>query len=324
MDAHFVKLLRCPVSHQKLRVRKEANGEEVSLVSEDERHVYPVINGIPRFVEFHNYADNFGIQWNRFKKTQLDSFSGQSISADRFWEATGWTADELKGKFILDVGCGAGRFSEIALSAGARVVSLDYSTAIDACKENLGQSRNLFLVQADIYQLPFTPNSFDFVYCLGVLQHTPDVGTAFDALPKMVRPGGRLAADFYWKRFRTMMHSKYVFRPITKRLSQEHLLQVLEYLVPTLLRLSQMLGSIPLIGVAIKRILPVADYTGRLPLSPDQLKEWALLDTFDMLAPAYDSPQTASTVRKWFVKNGMESIEILHAGHLVGRGRKSK
>jgi hypothetical protein len=89
-----------------------------------------------------------------------------------------------------------------------------------------------------------------------------------------------------------------------------------------LLAISKTLGRVPLIGRALKRIVCVADYTGIFPLSDKQLKEWALLDTFDMLAPTYDNPQSAATVRRWFEQAGLEGIEIGHWGHLVGRGIK--
>ena len=61
----------------------------------------------------------------------MDSYSGQSISSDRFWMATGWTKEEVEGKWILDVGCGSGRFAEVALEAGAKVIAIDYSSAVD-------------------------------------------------------------------------------------------------------------------------------------------------------------------------------------------------
>lgn len=109
-----------------------------------------------------------------------------------------------------------------------------------------------------------------------------------------------------------MLHAKYLFRPLTKRMDQSSLFQLLQRWVLSLLATSQALGRVPLIGPGLKRIVPVADYTGRFPLSDQQLKEWALLDTFDMLAPTYDNPQTVVTVRRWFEQDGLAEIEVGH------------
>ncbi len=326
MKIELLNFLRCPSSRQGLKLEDpNANLTDIEdgwLVSEDGQQRYPVLKGIPRFVPQSNYADNFGMQWNHFRLTQLDSYSGQPISTERFWQATGWKPEQLKDQWVLDAGCGAGRFAEVALLAGAKVVALDYSSAVDACYANLKHHPNLHLVQGDIYALPFALECFPFVYSLGVLQHTPDVAKAFAALPPMVKGGGRLCTDFYWKRIRTMLHAKYLFRPLTKRMDQGNLFQLLQRWVPTLLAISQALGGVPLIGRGLKRIVPVADYTGRFPLSDQQLKEWALLDTFDMLAPTYDNPQSAATVREWFELAGLVEIEVGHWSHLVGRGSK--
>lgn len=328
MKIELLELLRCPKTGQRLRL-ENGNGhshsqeiEEDRLISADGQQRYPVLRGIPRFVPQSNYADNFGMQWNHFRKTQLDSHSGHAISTERFWLATGWKPEQLKDQWVLDAGCGAGRFAEVALLAGAKVVALDYSSAVDACYANLRHHPNLHVVQGDIYSLPFAPESFPFVYSLGVLQHTPLVDKAFASLPPVVCGGGHICADFYWKRFRTMMHSKYLFRPLTKHMDPPKLFQLLQRWVPSLLATSQALGRVPLVGPALKRIVPVADYTGRFPLSDQQLKEWALLDTFDMLAPTYDNPQSAATVRRWFEQAGLEEIEVGHWSHLVGRGVK--
>lgn len=326
MRIDLIRLLRCPATGQPLNLETEANCSEVEvktgwLVSEDGRHRYPIHNYVPRFVADSNYADNFGMQWNFFSKTQLDSHSGLSITADRFWSATGWLPEELRDQWVLDVGCGSGRFAEIALNAGAKVIALDFSSAVDACYGNLKDHNNLHVIQGDIYSLPLAPASFLYVYSLGVLQHTPDVGAAFSALPAMLAKGGRLCTDFYWNRLRTLLHPKYLLRPFTTKLSQAVLFSWLQKYVPILLRLSQFLGRVPVAGRLLKRIVPVADYTGIYPLSQKQLQEWALLDTFDMLAPTYDNPQSAQTVREWFRRAGLEDIEVFHCGHLVGRGK---
>lgn len=326
MHSEILRILRCPHTGETLRIEQEErrDGRIYAgwLASERSGHRYPIRNFIPRFVPESNYADNFGMQWNLFRQTQLDSYSGQPISANRFWKATGWCPEDIVGKWVLDAGCGAGRFAEIALHAGAKVIALDYSSAADACYANLKHHPNLHVVQGDIYALPFVRDFFPFVYSLGVLQHTPDVARAFAALPPMVAAGERLCVDFYWKRIRTMLHAKYLLRPITKRMPQQKLFKFLQTVVPVLLPVSQQLGRIPVMGRVLKRLIPIADYTGIYPLSAHQIKEWALLDTFDMLAPEYDNPQTLASVRFWFEKAGLVEVEVFHGGHLVGRGRK--
>lgn len=330
MKLALLDRLRCPLSGRPLRLDAEqpftstptSDIDHGWLVSVDGQHRYPIRNDIPRFVPESNYADSFGLQWNRFSRTQLDSHSGHSISAGRFWKATGWQAVDLKDKWVLDVGCGAGRFAEVALGAGAQVVALDYSSAVDACSANLRHHPNLHVVQGDVYALPFSHESFAYVYSLGVLQHTPDVARAFAALPPMVAVGGRLCVDYYEQTWKSALLPKYWLRPMAKRLPKSRLFALLERWVPILLPVSRAIGRVPVIGNVLKRLVPIANYEGILPLDETQLREWALLDTFDMFSPEYDQPQTAKTVEAWMQQAGMNHIEILKAGHLVARGIK--
>jgi 2-polyprenyl-3-methyl-5-hydroxy-6-metoxy-1,4-benzoquinol methylase len=322
----FIPILRCPETRQQLHLQDpKYDGNEIMsgwLVCEDGSRSYPIRSGIPRFVSESNYADNFGMQWNTFRRTQLDSFSGHSISADRFWKATGWNPEALRGAWVLDAGCGAGRFAEVALNAGARMVALDYSSAVDACHANLKHHPNLNVVQGDIYSLPFTEGCFSFVYSLGVLQHTPNVAKAFHALPPMLERGGGICVDFYEKSLKSMLLPKYWLRPFTKGMPKEHLFTLLSTLVPSLLSLSRFSGRTPVFGSLLKRIVPVANYDGILPLSNEQHREWSLLDTFDWFSPAYDQPQRATTIKKWLLEAGLQEAEVLKAGHLVGRAWK--
>ena len=65
---------------------------------------------------------------------------------------------------MLDVGCGMGRFSEVAASYDARVVGVDLSVAVEAAQRNLGERPNTAFMQADVFNLPLRPESFDFIY----------------------------------------------------------------------------------------------------------------------------------------------------------------
>jgi SAM-dependent methyltransferase len=328
MDTKFVERLCCPETGQVLSLEQgefDGAGRIIRsgyLVSQDGHYRYPIRKGIARFVPEENYADNFGMQWARFSRTQLDSHSNLSVSSDRFWSSTNWNSGGIRGKWVLDVGCGSGRFAEIALLAGANVVALDYSSAVDACYENLKHYPNLHVVQGDIYALPFPQHSFDFVYSLGVLQHTPNVAKAFESLPKMLDAGGQLCVDYYEKTFWSLFLPKYWLRPLTSRIEPKKLFRILELLIPSLLFISRVLDRIPLIGRILKRIVPVANYEGIYSLDSKQLREWALLDTFDWLSPAYDQPQNVETATRWLIAANLQNIEVLKEGHLVARGTK--
>src|SRR5579871_2283930 len=184
-----------------LKVDLEASGDVISgtLRARRDGHCYPIVNSIPRFVPAENYSANFGLQWNTFRTTQLDSHSGIHYSFNNFWNNTGWLPRELFGKRVLEIGSGAGRYTEILLGAGARVVSFDYSSAVEANLRNNRDKGELFLFQGDVYDMPLEDASFDFVFCYGVLQHTPDPERAFQALFSKVKPGGRVSLDYYLK-----------------------------------------------------------------------------------------------------------------------------
>ena len=282
----------------------------------------PIRGFVPRFVPEDNYASSFGFQWSRFRRTQLDSFTGTPISRDRFFLQSGWNSADLDGRRVLDAGCGAGRFAEVALDCGATVVAVDYSTAVDACQDNLGHYPGFDAVQADIMALPLRAGSFDFVYCFGVLQHTPDAGAALSALPVTLRPGGRLAVDVYMKTGLELLWPKYWLRPLTKRMDRERLFRLVKRLGPPLLPVSSMIGRVPKIGRRLRYLVPVVNYEGVHPLSREQLRDWSILDTFDMLSPAYDRPRSPETLRRWLAESGMTEVEVLRTGHLTGRGVK--
>jgi len=131
-----------------------------------------------------------------------------------------------------------------------------------------------------------------------------------------------LCVDYYEKSWKSIFHLKYWLRPLTKRMAKATLFSLLQKAVPVLLPLSRLLGSVPFVGSALKRLIPVVNYYGSLPLTAEQHQEWSLLDTFDWLSPHYDQPQTAATARQWMAAAGMNGIEVLKAGHLVARGKK--
>jgi len=94
----------------------------------------------------------------------MTSYSGIPASEQRFFSQTGWPRD-MRGELILEVGSGSGRFTEQAAKTGATVVSLDYSYAVDANHASNGARDNVLIVQADVFAMPFRPQTFDRLFC---------------------------------------------------------------------------------------------------------------------------------------------------------------
>lgn len=270
---------------------------------------FPIRNGVARFVDDGNYAASFGIQWNRFRTTQLDSASGTGLSSARFFAETGWSGEWLAGKLVLDAGCGAGRFVEVAAACGAQVVGVDISSAVDAAAANVASFPNAHIVQASLYQLPFRRAVFDAAYCIGVLQHTPDPPRTLAALPLVLKEGGRLAVVAYERKRWTKLHSKYLLRPLTTRMTKAALLRGIQLAMPVLFAATEILFRLPVFGRFFKFAIPVANYTDEPRLSARQRYDWAILDTFDMLSPAYDEPQTASEVVRVLSEAGLMDLQ---------------
>ena len=327
MRREHLDLLVCPSCRGAL-VLSAAQGEAPILDGELGCPVcattYPIRGGVPRFVPPGNYAAGFGLQWNTHARTQYDSFNGTRISETRFFAQTKWPR-QLAGEVVLEVGSGSGRFTEQIASTGATVVSLEYSTAVDANFAANGSRPNVLIIQADLYAMPLREASFDRVVCIGVLQHTPDVARSFRMLVGCLRPGGHLAVDVYRKPrgVRRLFNTKYWVRPLTRRVPPATLYRVTSRYVKTMWPLARLLARVPGVGRRLNWMLLIADYQGVLPLSDAQLLEWAVLDTFDMLAPAYDDPQDRETLERWFIEAGMRDIEV-HPGYngIEGRGTR--
>jgi len=278
---------------------------------------YPVLNEIARFVPASNYADSFGFQWNTHAATQLDSHCNVTVSRDRVFSVTGWP-QEMKGETILEAGSGAGRFTEVLVTTGANILSFDFSSAVDANLSNNGDNDNLLIFQGDIFNIPVPDQSLDKVFCLGVIQHTPDPQAAFMSLASKVKPGGSLVIDIYALDLKAMFQWKYALRPITMNIDNKKLYKFISSVTPMLVAPTKLFRK--LAGRWGARLSPIVEYS-YLGLDDKTNKQWAILDTFDMYSPAHDHPQSEHTVMKWFKEIGFEQVHVGRGPNgVVGRG----
>lgn len=261
-----------------------------------------------RFVESDSYAHSFGLEWNWFSQTQLDRLDqGQTESREAFTAKTGLSAGDLAGKTVLDVGCGMGRFAEVVSANGANVVGVDLSRAVYAAERNLGGRDNTAFLQADVFNLPLREESFDLIYSIGVLHHTPDTRAAFLRLPRLLKPGGRIAIWVYTSEHKVSYVASDLYRRGTTRLDHGRLLKLCRATAP--------LGALyrTRLGRYLAPLLPISSH-------PDP--EWRVLDTFDWYAPKYQWKHTWPEVEGWFREAGLEDVRR-HGMAVAVSGRRS-
>ncbi len=159
---------------------------------------FPVRAGVPRMLpqELAPHegatASAFGTEWKILSRLS-EVFHAEFRS---YLEPL--SPSELKGLVALDAGCGMGKFTLTAAHTGARVViGVDLSEAVDVAYGHLRHLPNAHVIQASIYQLPFRPSTFDFIFSIGVLHHLPNPEKGFLQLPPLATPRARILIWVY-------------------------------------------------------------------------------------------------------------------------------
>lgn len=297
MRRRLLELLVCPRCGGALEAAGEWREEELAEGSLrcTGGHEYPVRGGIPRFVPNDAYAASFSLEWTRHRTTQLDgAVSGESERT--FWRKTRFCPEALAGALVLDAGCGMGRFLQVAARHGAEVVGVDLSYAVDAAAANLQGEKGVHLVQADLFALPFAPGTFDLVYSIGVLHHTPDTRAAFARLVPLLRPGGRISVWVYSACPRLTNLVSDAWRVVTTRLPKRLLHALCQGAGP-----AYYLYRVPVVGWVLGRLAPI---------SMHPRWRWRVLDTFDWYSPRYQWKHRYPEVTGWFREAGLEQVEV--------------
>jgi len=106
-----------------------------------------------------------------------------------------WAAELVKGKRVLDAGCGTGYGSELLAREGAaEVVGVDVDEAVVEAAQRVAPDGASFAT-ADLRELPPGLGDFDAVVCFEVLEHLDEPETALDALAAVLRPDGLLVVS---------------------------------------------------------------------------------------------------------------------------------
>lgn len=248
---------------------------------------HPIVDGIPRFVEQKHLA-SFGLQWNRYEVAHDDE--------DRatFQAKTGVALEELSSLRVLDAGCGGGRYCKVAAEAGAFVTGADHSSAVEKASKLCSHLDTVKLVQADLKKLPFRDESFDLAFSIGVMHHDVNTRAVFDAVARMVKPGGRMAVWLYRKNSWWQEALNCFLRRRTAKMKPEKL--------EPWCRFGATLGGIPLVKQSLSKIVN---------FSTHPVRENRICDTFDWYAPEFQHHHTTGELCGWFRDAGFEEMAVL-------------
>ena len=307
MKLKHLSYLCDPKNHQDLVLENAIiNGDDIiSGTLRSATNVYPIVNGIPRFVKDESYSDNFGYQWHRWASIQFD---GKNIgrpmhlhTSNMFKTITGFSKKDLKDRVILDMGCGSGRFTDVAIEMGATVIALDYSSAIDAAKANFtSRNSNVLFLQADALQLPIKSDNLDYCFTIGVLHHTPSPMKGTQEAYRILKKKGQLAIRIYgaggfytysmvrlWRKIFLILRPLFKFYP---PLIYSYFFGTLSFLLAKIWK--------PL-SYPLRAIFPTA-------LLPDY--RWTILDTFDAISTSFQSGHTPQEIEDWLKRAGFVNV----------------
>lgn len=279
----LLSVLRNPADGSALVV--DAGG--VGVKSQDSKARWRVIDGIPRFVS-DQHLESFGHQWTTFEVAHDDE--------DRatFEAKTGIALNQLRGMRVLDAGCGGGRYSKICGENGAVVVGADHTRAVDKARNLCAHLLDVHFVQADLKQLPLEQASFDFVFSIGVMHHDANTRAVFDAVARIVKPGGRYSVWLYRRNQWWQELINTGLRALTSRLPAAVLMPFCH--------LGAILGSIPMVNRTLNKVVNFSAHPSY---------ENRVCDTFDWWAPRFQYHHTVDELRGWFAEAGFSQLKEL-------------
>jgi SAM-dependent methyltransferase len=323
-----------------INIKKKQKDEiiEGSLIC-SKKHRFPIIRGIPRLVsdkqkDFVKTEDAFSSKWRHFNKTYHDK---KWVDGQKKWflERFGWKAISKFNAFlktrtkILDAGTGVGNSAKLFSSnPNAQVFAIDASQSVEFAYRKYGKAKNIHFLQADIRNLPFRKNFFDFICSDQVLHHTKDTESSFKMLSKLLTKNGLISMYVYRKKGPMREFADDFIRKSTIKMTEKQCMEFSKSMALLGKSLSQLKKKItiprdiPLLQIKagtydVQRFL----YWNFLKCwwSPDVPFEQSIATNFDWYFPKFAYRHTEEEIRKWFkdVKLKIIHFNEIESGYSV-------
>ncbi len=262
---------------------------------------------------------SFGEEWNKFHH-----FSKKTI--EKICKEYFDIIDETiiyKDTYMIDIGCGSGRWSEYFTDKVNYIEAVDPSEAVFAADELLNRHNNVRITRASINTLPWPDETFDFGMSVGVLHHIPDTQAALDACVKKIKKGGHFYVYLYYKLdnrgflFKSLFHLSDLLRRAVSKFPSAlkkitcDILAVVAYMPFVLL-------SRLFIALGFKKL------AAKIPLSAYANKDFYIIrnDSLDRFGTRLEQRFTRQEIEIMMAKAGLTNIrfgENAAFWHAVGR-----
>lgn len=285
-------------------------------------NVYPIINGIPRFVDkkfFKLNDDNinienktknyFGYEWDYFKRWGFiddnlinkynGEYSGGTVNDRKkaFKYKCRLDSSELNNKIVLDCGCGNGRYTYEARLKGndnSLIIGLDIGYgSVKSAYENTREFDNILIIQCSLFNLPFKDNVIDSAFSNGVLMHTGNAQKVFNEISRTIKRNGVFVAHLYGKLNPIWEFNDYWIRKITTKLSIEKGIKLAKILT----KLSRVINKFP-------RGFDIANLFFRIQPS--------VIHMFDWYCAPIATHHTYIELSNWYKKNNFKILDNLY------------
>lgn len=104
-----------------------------------------------------------------------------------------------KNTYMIDIGCGSGRWTDYFVDKAGFIEAIDPSDAILVANKMLGNKDNVRITKASVDTIPWDDETFDFGMSIGVLHHIPDTKQALIDCIKKIKKGGHFYVYLYYR-----------------------------------------------------------------------------------------------------------------------------
>lgn len=281
------------------------------------KSVYRINDGFPdltvyKFEQERKVARTFGFEWRNHHEGRIEAEKvfGRTIEQDldMFFEISNLNRSYLKGKTILDVGCGSAKLTKALTQFSPEyVLGVDINESTYLSHKYCYNSDKCQILRSDVFNLPIKNESIDIGWSCGVIHHTPDAKAAFKIIGSKIKPGGRLSIWVYKKGFYPFRFIKDIFKYFSlDRLPNN----IIFYL-------SKVFSILSIVIHGVYRILfwiPINIYGKKNSRIARTLRyrpyDEFLMTWFDALSPCIDSRHTIEEVEGWFKECGFIDLKF--------------